>query len=77
VLAAAGTVTCVVQVDGKLRDRIEVPASATAGTLRELAIVWANVQQALHGAQVADLIVKPPGLVNVVSRRTGDGTPAA
>jgi leucyl-tRNA synthetase len=66
----------VVQVDGKLRDRIEVPASATAQTLRELAIASANVRQALRGAQVADLIVKPPGLVNVVSRRTGDGTPA-
>jgi leucyl-tRNA synthetase len=76
-LAAAETVTCVVQVDRKLRDRIEVPASATAQTLRELAIASANVRQALHGAQVADLIVKPPGLVNVVSRRTGDGTPAA
>jgi leucyl-tRNA synthetase len=58
----------VIQVDGKVRDRIEVPVSTGQEALRDLALGSEKVQQALHGAQVARVIVKPPNLVNVVSR---------
>jgi len=60
------TVTCVVQVMGKVRDRLEVSPDATEEQLRELALASPNVQRAMDGADVRTVIVRPPGLVNVV-----------
>ena len=60
------TVTCVVQVMGKVRDRLEVSPDATEDELRELALASENVQRAMDGAAVRTVIVRPPGLVNVV-----------
>jgi leucyl-tRNA synthetase len=60
------TVTCVVQVAGKLRDKFEVPADADEATLRERALASEAVQRALAGAEVRTVIVRPPRLVNVV-----------
>ena len=60
------TVTCVVQVAGKVRDRLEVPPSVDDDTLRELALASAAVQRALDGRGVRTVIVRAPKLVNVV-----------
>jgi leucyl-tRNA synthetase len=60
------TVTCVVQVAGKLRDKFEVPADADEAMLRERALASEAVQRALGGAGVRTVIVRPPRLVNVV-----------
>jgi len=60
------TVTCVVQVMGKVRDRLEVSPDVTEDQLRELALASPNVQRAMDGAPVRTVIVRPPGLVNVV-----------
>ncbi|HEU4540083.1 MAG TPA: leucine--tRNA ligase [Jiangellaceae bacterium] len=60
------TVTCVVQVAGKVRDRLEVPPSADEETLRALALESEAVQRALDGRPVRKVIVRPPKLVNVV-----------
>ncbi|PKQ14762.1 MAG: leucine--tRNA ligase, partial [Actinobacteria bacterium HGW-Actinobacteria-8] len=60
------TVTCVVQVMGKVRDRLEVSPDATEEQLREFALASPNVQRAMDGAAVRTVIVRPPGLVNVV-----------
>nr|WP_255633089.1 leucine--tRNA ligase [Demequina sp. TTPB684] len=60
------TVTCVVQVMGKVRERLEVSPDATEDELRELALASPNVQRAMDGAPVRTVIVRPPGLVNVV-----------
>jgi leucyl-tRNA synthetase len=60
------TVTCVVQVQGKLRDRLEVSAEATEEELRDLALASPKVQRALDGREVRKVIVRPPRLVNVV-----------
>ena len=60
------TVTCVVQVQGKVRDRIEVSPSIGQDELRELALAAAGVQRALDGRAVRTVIVRPPTLVNVV-----------
>lgn len=60
------TVTCVVQVAGKVRDRIEVSPSADEDTLRELALGSQAVQRALNGRDVRKVIVRAPKLVNVV-----------
>ena len=60
------TVTCVVQVAGKVRDRLEVSPSADEETLRTLALESDAVQRALNGRDVRTVIVRPPRLVNVV-----------
>jgi leucyl-tRNA synthetase len=60
------TVTCVVQVAGKVRDRLEVPPSADEDTLRTLALESEAVQRALGGRPVRKVVIRPPKLVNVV-----------
>jgi leucyl-tRNA synthetase len=65
-LLATETVTCVVQVAGKVRDRLEVPPSITAEALQELALASAAVQKALGGKGIRTVIVREPKLVNVV-----------
>jgi leucyl-tRNA synthetase len=60
------SVTCVVQVAGKVRDRLEVPPSVSEDELRDLALASSAVQRALEGRGVRTVIVRPPKLVNVV-----------
>ncbi|MFB9731850.1 leucine--tRNA ligase [Ornithinimicrobium kibberense] len=60
------TVTCVVQVKGKVRDRLEVAADVDPAALEELALASPKVQNAMGGAPVRKVIVRPPHLVNVV-----------
>ncbi|MFK5632987.1 MULTISPECIES: leucine--tRNA ligase [unclassified Ornithinimicrobium] len=60
------TVTCVVQVRGKVRDRIEVPADVTVEELEVLALASEKVQAFIDGAPVRKVVVRPPSLVNVV-----------
>ncbi len=59
-------VTCVLQVGGKVRDRLEVPPGIGAGELRELALGAPGVQRALAGRAVRTVIVREPKLVNIV-----------
>jgi leucyl-tRNA synthetase len=65
-LLVEDTVTCVVQVAGKLRDKFDVPADADEATLREKALASEAVHRALDGRPVRTVIVRPPRLVNVV-----------
>jgi leucyl-tRNA synthetase len=60
------TVTCVVQVQGKVRSRLEVSPSIGDDELRELALADANVQRTLDGRGIRTVIVRAPKLVNVV-----------
>jgi leucyl-tRNA synthetase len=60
------TVTCVVQVQGKVRDRIEVPVDISEDELRERALATAGAQRALAGRDVRTVVVRAPRLVNVV-----------
>ncbi len=66
-LLVQDTVTCVVQVDGKVRDRLEVAASIGEDALRELALSAPGADRALAGRGVRTVIVRPPKLVNIVS----------
>ena len=65
-LLVEDTVTCVVQVAGKLRDKFDVPADADEATLRDKALASEAVQRALDGRGVRTVVVRPPRLVNVV-----------
>jgi leucyl-tRNA synthetase len=67
-LLASDTVTLVVQVNGKLRDRIEAPAEAGEAELLELARASEKVRRHLDGKEVVKEIVVPGKLVNIVIR---------
>lgn len=60
------SVTAVVQVQGKVRDRLEVAPSITETELRELALASEAVQRALAGRDIRTVIVRAPKLVNIV-----------
>jgi leucyl-tRNA synthetase len=62
-------VTCVLQVDGKVRDRVEVATDASEEELRELAMASEKVRAALGERPVARVVVVPPKLVNLVTGR--------
>jgi leucyl-tRNA synthetase len=66
VLLVEDVVTCVVQVAGKLRARLEVSPSITGDALRELALADEAVQRALDGRDVKTVVIRAPKLVNVV-----------
>jgi leucyl-tRNA synthetase len=61
------TITCVVQVNGKVRDRLEVSPAVTEDELRELALAAPGATRALGGLSVQRVIVRPPKLVNIVA----------
>ncbi|MDQ0984375.1 leucine--tRNA ligase [Streptomyces sp. V2I9] len=60
------TVTCVVQVKGKVRARLEVSPSITDEELEKLALADEAVVTALGGAGIRKVIVRAPKLVNIV-----------
>jgi leucyl-tRNA synthetase len=65
-LLVEDSVTCVLQVDGKVRGRIEVSPSIGADELQEQAMASETVLRALDGRAVRKVIVRAPKLVNVV-----------
>ena len=66
-LAADEVVTLVVQVNGRLRDRIEVPVSITEDEARRLALDSDRVQPHIRGKDIARTIYVPGKLVNIVA----------
>ena len=58
----------IVQVNGKLRSRIEVPASADKNEIEQTAINDENVKRFTDDKQVVKVIVVPGKLVNIVVR---------
>ena len=61
------SVTCVVQVNGKVRDRLEVSPGITEEELHALATAAPGVTRALAGLEVKRVVVRPPKLVNIVA----------
>jgi leucyl-tRNA synthetase len=56
----------VVQVNGKVRGRVKVPAEADNATVEAVALADGNVQRFIEGKPVRKLIVVPKKLVNIV-----------
>jgi leucyl-tRNA synthetase len=61
------TITCVVQVNGKVRDRLVVSPEIAEAELRELALATPGVTRALGGQEIKRVIVRAPKLVNIVA----------
>ena len=65
-LVAQSSVTCVVQIAGKVKDRLEVAPDISEDDLRALALASESVVKALGGSEPRMVIVRPPKLVNIV-----------
>jgi len=65
-LLVQDTVTCVVQVAGKVKDRLEVSPDISDADLEQLALASDAVQKALDGRGTRKIIVRAPKLVNIV-----------
>jgi leucyl-tRNA synthetase len=65
-LLVEAVVTCVVQVAGKVRDRLSVPVDISEDELRSLALESDGVRRALDGRDVRTVVIRAPKLVNVV-----------
>ena len=65
-LLVQDSVICVVQVSGKVKDRLEVAPDIDPAELEKLALASESVQSALEGKGVRTVIVRAPKLVNVV-----------
>lgn len=60
------TVTCVVQVQGKVRDRLQVPPDVSDADLDALARASEKIRNAVGDKQIRKVIVRAPKLVNLV-----------
>ncbi len=65
-LLVQDSVTCVVQVAGKVRDRLEVSPDISEDALREMALASDAVARALDGKGIRTVVVRAPKLVNIV-----------
>jgi leucyl-tRNA synthetase len=65
-LARAESVTMVVQINGKLRDRIEVAPDISESEAIALALASPKVIEELDGKEPSRIVARPPRLVNVV-----------
>nr|WP_255499407.1 leucine--tRNA ligase [Aeromicrobium senzhongii] len=59
-------VTCVVQIQGKVRGKLEVPADISDEDLTALALAEPNVVRTIDGREIRKVIVRAPKLVSVV-----------
>jgi leucyl-tRNA synthetase len=66
-LVRQDTVTMVIQVNGKVRDRIDVDAGISESDAEAAALASAKVIDVLGGAAPKRVVVRPPRLVNVVA----------
>jgi leucyl-tRNA synthetase len=67
-LLRAGTFELIVQVNGKLRDRVQAPADAPRDALEQIARERPKIQAHVDGRDVVKVVVVPGKLVNFVVR---------
>jgi len=67
-LAREEEITLVIQVNGKLRDKLTVPVSITETEARELALGRERVKAHTDGKKITNIICVPGRLVNIVAR---------
>ena len=69
VLLVEESLTAVVQVDGKVRDRLEVSPKISRDELEALARASEAVSRVLGDREISNVVVRAPRLVNFVTRR--------
>ena len=67
-LAAEEEIEIPVQINGKLRSKVVVPAGATDDQAQEAALADEKVKVAIAGKQIVRVIVVPKKLVNIVAK---------
>jgi leucyl-tRNA synthetase len=60
------TITMVIQINGKVRARLEVPVATSEADAERLALENEIIQTALEGATVKRVVARPPRLVNII-----------
>ena len=65
-IAKADVVTLAIQVNGKLRETLEVPADIAEEELKQLVLENPRIQKYIGGKEIRKMIVVPKRLVNVV-----------
>ncbi|HEV8470686.1 MAG TPA: leucine--tRNA ligase [Candidatus Limnocylindria bacterium] len=68
-LAAADEVTLVIQVDGRLRDRVTARVGLSEPAAKEIALSSEKARKAIDGQEIERVVVVPDRLVNIVTRR--------
>ena len=67
-LLVESSIVAIAQVDGKVRDKFEVPIDISEDALRELALASDGVKKAIGDKQIANVIVRAPKLVNIATK---------
>ncbi len=65
-VAAEDTITMVIQVNGKVRDRVDVPADISAAEAEAVALASERVAKWTSDGTIRKVIARPPKLVNIV-----------
>jgi leucyl-tRNA synthetase len=65
-LLEADAVTAILQVNGKIKDRIEVSPNISDSELEKLAMANPEIAAAIAGATISKVITRAPKLVNIV-----------
>jgi leucyl-tRNA synthetase len=65
-VAAEETITLIVQVNGKVRDKIKVPVNVDEATARSLALETEGAKRHTEGKRIVKVVVVPGRLVNIV-----------
>jgi leucyl-tRNA synthetase len=67
-LLVESSIVAIAQVDGKVRDKFEVPVGISEDDLRELALASEAVKKAIGDKEIANVIVRAPKLVNIATK---------
>jgi leucyl-tRNA synthetase len=66
-LLVEDTITVAIQVNGKLRDTLDLPKGLTKDAAQETALASEKIQRAIHGLTIRKVIVVPDRIVNIVA----------
>jgi len=65
-LLVADAITAVVQINGKIKDRLDVAPTISDAELEAAALALPAVMEALNGASIVKIITRAPKIVNIV-----------
>jgi leucyl-tRNA synthetase len=65
-LLVADLVTAVIQINGKIKERIDISPTISDAELEAAALALPSVVEALNGASINKIITRAPKLVNIV-----------